>query len=530
MRESSVRGCFHPFWLLLFAVTGCMLATPPSFALTLAQKTDQTFRKWNTPNSPGCAIAVVKDGQIIYEKGYGMADLRHGVPITPSTVFHFGSNSKQFTAFAIFLLEEEGRLQLTDDIHQYIPEMPDFGKTITIQHLLDHTSGLRDYLELLVFAGWNFFEDLVTKDMGLKFVTRQKRLNFNPGDQFMYSNTGYMLLAEIVARVSGQTFAEFTRERIFTPLGMTNSRFVDDHHVIVKNYAASYSPPVEGTYYEYPVNFSSVGEGGLYTTVEDIVKWDQNFYDITVGSPSILDKMHQKGILNNGQLSSMSAGLIVTDYKGRTLVYHGGDIAGYHAQIAQFPDERFTIITASNTAELTSVDLINKSVGIADFYFANPDSTEIPDFLIHEPSLRDLAGTGEPVFYAPDLDFASFWNPLRLTPGRKPGGSQTQSSTPQMTATEAEAYTGRYYSEELDSFITIAFDGVENLLFQITRGAYPYMFSVKTVNTNAFVFNESNLNKGAFLRNPLGEVIGFKISGSRVLDLEFRKAEIVTKD
>ncbi|MFB3787781.1 MAG: serine hydrolase domain-containing protein [bacterium] len=530
MKEISIHTRLRVQWFLILFLAGIIFLHAPALALSLSEKVDQTFKKWNTPNSPGCAIAVVKDGQIIYEKGYGMADLRHGVPLTPNTVFHFGSNSKQFTAFSIFLLEEEGWLQLTDDFHQYIPELPDFGKTITIQHLLDHTSGLRDYLELLAFAGWNYMDDLITKDLGFKYTLRQKALNFDPGEQFMYSNTGFMLLAEIVARISGQTFAQFTQERIFTPLGMTNSQFVDNHHVILKNFASSYTPPVEGVYYEYPVNFASVGEGGLYSTVEDLVKWDQNFYDATIGSGSILDKMHQKGILNNGQLSTMSAGLIVTYYKGRRLVYHGGDIAGYHSQIVRFPDEQFSIITASNTAEMDSIDLANKSVSIADFYFANPDSTEIPDFLIHEPSLRGLAGTGEPAFYAPDLDFASFWNPFRRIPPRKPSGSQPQLSIPQMTAAEAEEYTGRYYSEELDSFITIAFDGVENLLFQITRSAYPYMFSVKTVNNNAFVFNESNLNKGIFLRNPLGEVTGFRISSSRVLDLEFRKGEIVTKE
>lgn len=502
------------------------LSVLPVYALDLAGKTDRTFQKWDKPNSPGCAVAIVKDGTIIYEKGYGMASLEFGIPNTPTTVFNWGSNSKQFTVFSILLLEEEGKLSLQDDIRTYIPEIPDFGKKIAIQHLIDHTSGMRDYLELMGFGGWNLLEDMITKEQGLHLVQWQKALNFEPGDQMMYCNTGFFLLAEIVARISGKTFAEFTKERIFTPLEMSHSHFEDNHRNIVADFSDPYYLAADGKFYQLPVNMSCVGESGLLSTVEDIAKWDQNFYTAKIGSTLILEKMHKKGILNNGQLSQMSAGLIVTDYKGRRLVYHGGDLGGYHGQIARFPDDRLTIITASNTAELDSNTLLTHSVSIADFYFAN--GTEIPDFMIHEPSLRGW-GMGEPGFYTPDRESVLFWDELNRN-RTEPPPFPVKTVEPLMTAEAAQEYVGLYYSDELELFYTISFDNQSSLQFQHPRNPAPYMFSVKNITRrNTFKAVESELLTGSFLRNSENQVVGFTIGNPRIIDLEFRKAEIVTK-
>lgn len=198
------------------------------------------FEKWDKSDSPGCALGVYKDGQIIYKQGYGMADLENDIPITPATVFHVASMSKQFTAASIVLLAQQGKLSLNDDVHKYLPELPDFGERITIRNLIYHTSGLRDQWDLLDLAGWRYSLDLITDDDVMSVMTRQKELNFKPGDKHVYSNTGYTLLGLIVKRVSGLSLREFSTENIFEPLGMTHTHFRDDHGEIVKHNALGY--------------------------------------------------------------------------------------------------------------------------------------------------------------------------------------------------------------------------------------------------------------------------------------------------
>ncbi|NIO80107.1 MAG: serine hydrolase, partial [Candidatus Aminicenantes bacterium] len=184
--------------------------------LSFEEKVDKLFEKWNTIDSPGAAAAIIKDGMVIYRKGFGSAQLEYNIPITPSTVFHVASVSKQFTAMAISMLEAEGKLSINDDIRKHLPEVPDFGKTITIRHLLHHTSGIRDQWELLIMAGWRM-DDVLTQNHIMELVKRQKELNFSPGERYMYCNTGYTLLAEIVSRASGKPFTQWTQENIFKP-------------------------------------------------------------------------------------------------------------------------------------------------------------------------------------------------------------------------------------------------------------------------------------------------------------------------
>src|SRR5271168_1739825 len=219
---------------VLLLLAGC------ASAQTTHEQVDKIFAKWDSTHSPGCALSVIKDGQIIYKHGYGMADLDHDIPITPETVFHVASISKQFTAAAILLLAEDGKLSLDDDVHKYITELPDFGVRITLRHLLHHTSGLRDQWELLGLAGWRYSLDLITDDDVLELMSRQKELNFKPGDKYVYCNTGFTLLAQIVKRVSGESLREFTVNRIFKPLDMKSTHFRDDHAEIVKRIAYGY--------------------------------------------------------------------------------------------------------------------------------------------------------------------------------------------------------------------------------------------------------------------------------------------------
>ncbi len=221
------------------------------------EQVDEVFAPWDNNDTPGASVAIVKDGAILYKKGYGLANLEYDVPISPTSIFHIASISKQFTVFSILLLEKQGKLSLDDDVRKYIPEVPDFGKTITLRHLASHTSGLRDQWNLLSMAGWRM-DDVITKEHILKLVSKQKELNFSPGDEYAYCNTGFTLLAEVVSRVSNMSFAEFTNAKIFEPLRMSNTLFYDDHEKIVKNRTYSYYSDSTG-YKKSVLNFANVG-------------------------------------------------------------------------------------------------------------------------------------------------------------------------------------------------------------------------------------------------------------------------------
>ncbi len=324
---------------------------------------DQLFAAWDRKVSPGAAVAVVEDGKIVFKKGYGMANLEYDIPIRPDTIFHIASVSKQFTVFSILLLERDGKLSLDDDVRKYIPELPDFGKKITLRHLANHTSGLRDQWSLLAMAGWRL-DDVITKEHILKMVSRQKELNFDPGDEYMYSNTGYTLLAEIVARVSGKSFPEFTDDRIFKPLGMKNSLFYDDHQKIVKNRAYSYAPANDG-YIKLVLNYANVGATSLFTTVEDLSLWAMNFEDPKVGDREIFNKMKTQGVLNNGRKINYALGQEVGIYKGLNQISHSGGDAGFRSYLGRFPDEKFSVIVLSNDGSVNPQAL---ALGVTDIY------------------------------------------------------------------------------------------------------------------------------------------------------------------
>lgn len=265
-------------------------------ATTTTGKVDQLFVPWDRKDSPGAAMAVVRNGEIIYKKGYGAANLEYEIPNTPSSIFHMASVSKQFTAFAVAFLAQQGRLSLDDDIRKYISEVPDFGKKISIKHLIHHTSGLRDQWNLLAMAGWRL-DDVITKEHILKLVKHQKEVNFNPGDEYLYCNTGYTLLAEIVARVTGKSFPEWTQENIFEPLGMAKTLFYEDHEKIVKNRAYSYSSASNYTFKKRVLSYANVGATSLFTSAEDLSKWAANFDNPVVGNRELIRQMEEQGVL-----------------------------------------------------------------------------------------------------------------------------------------------------------------------------------------------------------------------------------------
>jgi len=349
----------------LWVATVARTQTPAAPAADLTARVDRIFEKWNRTDSPGCALSVMKDGRIIYKHGYGMADLDHNVTITPSTVFHVASMSKQFTAASIVLLAQEGKLSLDDDVRKYIPELPDFGSLITIGNLIHHTSGLRDQWDLLELAGWRYSLDLITDEDVMSVVARQKELNFKPGEKYVYCNTGYTLLAQIVNRVSGMSFREFTTKNIFEPLGMMNTHFRDDHAEIVKNNAYGYEPEKTGTFRLSNTNFDTVGATSLHTTVEDLALWDENFYHPRVGGASFLEQMLQRGKLNNGENQDYAFGLVVGKYKGLATVDHAGADAGYRSDMTRFPEQHFSAAVLCNSSDTDPSGLARK---VADIY------------------------------------------------------------------------------------------------------------------------------------------------------------------
>jgi CubicO group peptidase (beta-lactamase class C family) len=355
-----------------------------------AAAVDQIFEHPIMPTSPGCAVAVMQNGHIVYEHGYGMADLDHDVKITPTTVFHVGSVSKQFTAMAILMLAREGKLSLDDSVRAYVPEVPDFGVPITLRQLLHHTSGLRDQWELLRLDGWRVGNDLVTDDDILHLVSRQKELNFPPGSEYMYSNTGFTLLAMVVARVSGESFRDYTTSQIFQPLGMSHTHFRDNHAEVVKNIAYGYEAGGASDYDLSVPNYDTVGATSLLTTVEDLARWDENFYTAQVGGEKVIEEMQEPGRLNDGTPIFYAAGLMMDKYRGQEVIDHAGADAGYLADLIRFPAHHFSVATLCN---VTTVDPSTMSREVADIYldkYLAPKPK--PDLETHfHPDLKALA-------------------------------------------------------------------------------------------------------------------------------------------
>ncbi len=289
-----------------------------------AAAVDEVFSDLTKSGSPGCALGVYRDGKIIYAKGYGLANIEENVAITPQSVFDIGSTSKQFTAASILLLEKQGKLSVNDDIRKYIPELPDYGQKITILQLLNHTSGLRDYLTLMELAGVPI--DSVTTDTdALALITRQKALNFAAGSEWLYSNTGFFLLSTIVQRVSSKTLREFAAENIFAPLEMTHTQFRNSHAALIANRALAYDEQENHAGYTLNVSyFEQTGDGAVHTSVEDLLKWDENFYSPRVGGKEFLAEIQERGKLNNGKVLEYAKGLRLQDYRGLPTVSHGG--------------------------------------------------------------------------------------------------------------------------------------------------------------------------------------------------------------
>lgn len=336
----------------LFAGLCCLarLAAQAPDAATAA-RIDSVFSRFTTPGSPGCALGVMRDGRLAYAKGYGLASLELDLPITPGTVFDIGSVSKQFTALAVVLLAQDGKLSLDDEIQKYLPEIPRYARPVTIRHLLHHTSGLRDYIDLLGWSGVQ--EESVTGDRdALAILARQQAANFEAGAEYLYSNSGFFLLSVIVRRASGKSLRAFAAERIFGPLGMRHSFYLDDHNEIVPGKAGSYSPRGRGQsgFQLALANWEQTGDGAVQTSVEDLLQWERNFGSGAVGGEAAIRTLETPGVLNNGTAITYALGQVVDRYRGLRRVTHGGSWAGFRASFTRFPEEHTAISVLCNVS------------------------------------------------------------------------------------------------------------------------------------------------------------------------------------
>ena len=356
-----------------------MKASPPMLALLLISaahplaaqnpRVDSVFAQYDRQDSPGCAVGVFRNGQIAYSHGYGMANIELAVPISPEHVFYVGSVSKQFTAMSIALLVQDGKISLDDDVRKYVPEVPDLGKRITIRHLVHHLGGLREKWDLFAMQGMRD-GDVVTQADVIDLVRRQKAANFNPGDEHLYSNTGYDILSTIVQRVSGKSHREFAQERIFGPLGMTKTRYIDDRELVLPGRADAYAPKRGGGYITSNVSHvETTGSGGVHSSIPDLLRWDESFYTGALGGSTLTTMVQTPGTLNNGDKLSYAFGLTVDSYGGRRRVHHGGALGGYRAMLMRFPDEHFSVALLCNIATANTTLLAER---VTDAYLTKP--------------------------------------------------------------------------------------------------------------------------------------------------------------
>ena len=352
-------------------------------------KIDKIFERYNHTDSPGCVAGATQDGSTVLASAYGMADLEHGIALTPESVLEPGSVAKQFTAAAVLLLVQQGKLSLDDPVRKYIPEVPDYGAPITVRHLINHTSGLRDWGSVEDIAGWPRTTREYRHAHVLEIISRQGALNYPPGAAYSYTNTGFNLAAILVGRVSGKTFPAFTKEQIFSPLGMTSTQWRDDFRRIVRNRAVAYSR--KDNLFEQDMPFEDVfGNGGLLTTVGDLLRWNRNFTDAKIGGRAFVDAQQQQGRLADGRTIAYAAGLMVLHWRGLKEVSHSGSTAGYRAWLGRYPDQGLSVAVLCNLASANATQLGHQ---VADVYLAGATmrpQVEIP--LADTTSLVTKAG------------------------------------------------------------------------------------------------------------------------------------------
>ena len=445
----------------------------PGFGSQDWDAVDEVFAAYDLTDTPGCALGVVQGGDLVYARGYGMANLDHGIAITPQTVFRTGSVAKQFTAAAIAVAAREGTLSLDDPVKKWISTLPTYPSDPTIRHMVHHTSGLRDYLVLMTLKGLrddDFYTDAQVRDV----ISRQRELNFTPGAEYLYSNSGYFLLGQVIREATGMSLREYAQEKIFGPLRMTHSHFHDDHNHIVPSRATGYAP--EGDGYRISVTtLDMVGDGGVFTSIEDLVHWVNalNYDNLDEGLTAMLET---RGILNTGDTIRYAFGQTHGQYRGLRTVGHGGAFVGFRADITRFPDQDTSIMTICNRSDASPGRLARR---VADVVLA--------DYLGARPAAQNRSDSA-------------------TTPTPDPG-----------PVTNVDDYVGIYYSPELDVEYTLSRNG-EALRLRVGQGIDGELRSseedVLVLGRWTFRFTREN-----------GRVTGFEVDAGRVQHVAFIREE-----
>lgn len=468
-------------------VTSLGLVLTPAHALQAYPSTKETaevdalFADWNTEHTPGAAVGIFKDGRIIYARGYGMANLEYDTPNTPQTVFRIGSTSKHFTAMAIAILIEKGKLALDDDIRKYLPELPAYQAPVTIRHMLHHTSGLRNYEHLTALAGIDsplHPSPYYTDEEAVAMIARQKALNFTPGEKYEYSNSNYFLLAEIIGRTSNMETVDFAKKYMFDPLGMANTHFHNDVDHIVRNRASGYSPIESGGYRINMTRLGQIGTGSIFTTIEDFFKWDQNFYanKLGKGRQSLIDMVETPGRTNSGESVEYGFGLDIKDFFGVASVGHGGSFVGFRSYYLRFPAQHFSVVVLANQGPFPSGDIARQIAAI----YLEDQLTRL--FEQEEAASEELDKT----------------KPVRLTPKQR------------------LHYVGAFYSPELDAeYVIKTADGK----LTVSIGRY-FTDELVAVGADSFAWDLGRID---FTRNDTGEITGFQLDSDPIRDIQFDK-------
>ncbi len=524
-------------------------------------RVDSVFRRYDRTDSPGCAMLVRRDGRTAYARGYGMGSLELGVAISPQTVMDIGSTSKQFTAAAIWLLAQDGKLGLDDELQKHLPELPRLGAPVTIRHILQHTSGWRDYNDLLVLGGASE-EEATTATDAMAILGTQKAGNFAPGSWWTYSNTGFFLASQIVERVSGMSMRQFVSTRIFTPLGMTHSDLFDDHNRIFRNKVPSYAPS-DGGWRVAVANWEQTGDGAVQTSVEDLARWDENFDNPTVGGGALVDSLQQPGHLNDGTPFTYAYGLMVDRYRGLRRVHHGGAWAGYRAMSMRFPEQRTSVYLTCNAANANTMTLAE---GVASAVLGPAmgmttaerlrDSLRAPSVTTIRPFHGlwfDAAVGGLTRFIVRDsvlVSTSAFGGPerrwMQLPDGRLIGTPDNETSprlrfepaSGQIVVDNASGphdrftkvgeigtlnsaklveYAGRYATPELPSVWTVVARG-DSLFLTTVSGTRHSRQTLEPLFADAFHVDRQPLR---FVRDARGRVIAISVTGRGVRDLRW---------
>ncbi|MBN1387225.1 MAG: beta-lactamase family protein [Bacteroidales bacterium] len=518
---------------------------------------DSLFLEWNRPNHPGGTAGIAVHGIPVFSQAYGLASMEYHVPNTYGTRFNIASVSKQFTAMGIVKLHLEGKLSIDDDIRKYLPELPDFGHKITFRHMLHHTSGLRSLHTLLALAGWRD-DDMKNNDDLLRFMTRQQDLNFEPGSEYMYSNTGYILAAIIIEKITGDNFADWMKEEIFKPLGLYDTYVEDKYNRIARNYATSYNGSYNSGFVKEIEYWAYTGSGNIHSTAADLLKWMRYYYDSPEGWEEAFSMMLTLDPFNNGKPNNYAFGVQIDEYRDERRISHSGSIGGFRSYACTFPEHETEIVVLTNFSssgvsgkinsiadilfdkekeEETAFNFTEKGIddSIINRYAGAYKSGDIPDRLFEiyrkgDTLVCKYTGGGDTRLFTAS-DSVLFNNNRRLkinlidTVPEKlvisvNGASHNWVKTEKYIPGEKELQdiAGKYWSPELETQYRFYLKNGELFGYQTRHGE----FSLECIDKNVYVSDSGFINTITIVRKR-NKITGMKVTNSRVRDLWLEK-------